>query len=251
MPQLTLLDIVQKTLSATNGFEVDSIDDTPEAGDIAGFAEDVYNDFIAELPEWQFQEKLLSLESSLDNTKPNYMRIPTGVTKIKYSTVEYNNGTLEEPDYRVVKYLHPDEFLNALRHRNTSNTIAVQDYDGVVCGGIATDKHPEYYSTFDGEHLIFDSYDSSVDTTLQETKTRFIGTKERVFNRVDDFIIPLPNHLQSYYLAMVRAKASEYLNGEPLVSDIRKGQAGLVKARIKHKKVGGLEHNTRRKNYGR
>jgi len=250
MPSYSLLTVVQKALTATNSFEVNSIDDTPEAQSIADFAEDVYNDMVVELPEWQFQEKLLSLESSLDNTRPNYMKIPAGVTKIKESSVEYNVSKDGGYSYRKIKYLEPQDFLELIQGDYSEASVEIEDYDGTRYM-IKNDRMPTYFTTFDGVHLAFDSFDSSVDSTLQETKSRFIGTKERDFTRTDDFLIPLPEHLQSYYLAGVRAKASEYLSGEPLVSDIRKYQAGLAKARVKHKKVGGTETYSRRKNYGR
>lgn len=252
MPALTLLNVVQSTLAATNSFEVDSIDDTPEAQSVAIFAEDVYFDFLAELPEWQFAEKLLSLESSLDADKPNYMKIPTGVYKIKYSTIEYNvSEDAGEYDYRTINYIEPSDFLDHIKNVSGDDTQEVTDYDGVSYR-IRNDRHPTYFTTFDGVNLVFDSYNKDVDTTLQETKTRFVGMKERSFSRVDDFHIPLPNSMQQYYLAAVKAKASEYLTGEPLVSDIRKGQAGLVKARMKHQKVGVTQGRySRRKNYGR
>lgn len=248
MPKYSLLTVVQKALDATNSFEVDSIDDTPEAQAVAGFAEDVYQDFISELPEWRYKERLLSLESSLDDTRPNYMKIPSGVTKIKQSIVEYNVAE-SGYDYKRIKFVYPQEFLEIVSKTPTSHSKTIEDYDGVRYP-IQTNKHPDYFTTFDGVNLVFDSVNNDVETTLQETKTRFIGTQETPFYRTDDFIIPLPNDLQASYLAMVKAKASEYLQGEPLVSDIRKGTAGLVKARMK-RMVGGTETNSRRKNYGR
>lgn len=249
MPKYTLLTVVQKALDSTNSFEVDSIDDTPEAQAIAGFAEDVYQDFISELgQEWQYKERLLSLESSLDDTKPNYMKIPSGVTKIKESVVQYNIDTEGGLKYQDIQYLYPQDFLEMTSYQHGS-TQQVQDYSGTVYD-IFNDRMPKYFTTFDGDNLAFDAFDLSVENTLQETKTRFIGTQETPFYRTDDFIIPLPNDLLASYLAMVKAKASEYLQGEPLVSDIRKGTAGLVKARMKNR-IGGVETYSRRKNYGR
>ena len=249
MPKYTLLTVVQKALDSTNSFEVDSIDDTPEAQAIAGFAEDVYQDFISELPqEWHYKERLLSLESSLDDTRPNYMKIPDGVTKIKESKVQYNIDKEGGYEYKDIQYLYPQDFLE-LTSNLQGETQVVEDYSGTRYE-IYNDRMPKYFTTFDGDHLAFDAFDLSLENTLQETKTRFIGSQEDQFHRVDDFIIPLPNDLIASYVAMVKAKSSEYLQGEPLVSDIRKGTAGLVKARMKNR-VGGLETNSRRKNYGR
>jgi hypothetical protein len=51
-----------------------------------------------------------------------------------------------------------------------------------------TDRKPKYYTTLEGDQVLFDAYDSSVDNTLQQSKTLCTGSKVPTFTMSDTFI---------------------------------------------------------------
>jgi hypothetical protein len=50
------------------------------------------------------------------------------------------------------------------------------------------DTKPCYYTSFNDNTLIFDSYDSAVDSTLQDSKTLCFGSLTNVFTRSDSWV---------------------------------------------------------------
>ena len=63
-----------------------------------------------------------------------------------------------------------------------------------------SDTSPTYFTSFDDEYLVFDSYDIDVDSTLQTSKTQCQGKVRTSFSLVDTFIPDLPVQMFSYLL---------------------------------------------------
>jgi hypothetical protein len=62
------------------------------------------------------------------------------------------------------------DVLNA-RKETESNVTEYAHSSGVLMK-IRTDKEPTYWTTFNDDYIVFDSYDSAVDTTLQGAKSQ-------------------------------------------------------------------------------
>lgn len=256
MAKYTLLEVVQGYLTATDGFPVNSIDDSIEAQQIADIAELIFDEVIADIRDWGRARNIVQLDSVADSTKPNYLKLPSDVIRINESIVRYNKNTGVSGQttlkYEEVKYLRPDEFLEYINARSTNETNSeiITDYSGVQFV-VKNTKAPSYYTSFDDTYLVFDSYDKDVDTVLQASKTQCIATVTKAFSKTDSYVIDLPEWFQPHFAQLVRARASEYLREEPLFSDKRKGEAGLIRARTKYGTVGNAGTKGRRKHYGR
>ena len=72
---------------------------------------------------------------------------------------------------------------------------------------------PDYYTSFDDRYLCFDSYDSSIDTTLQTSKTMVLGVKLPSFTMVDGATPDMDDTIFPYYLAEVKSRALSLLKG--------------------------------------
>ena len=251
MARLTLLEIVQKVLSSVEGDEVNSITDTVEARQIAEIAEDVFNNMITNqtIPE---VEKLIKLDGLSDTDYPNYLSIPVRVTEI--TDIKYNKATLTSTSlqYREVKYLHPTAFLNMLNTRDStaSNVETVSEKGSGVSLLIYNDKHPTYWTSFDDRYLVFDSYDSTIDSTLQSSKTVCMAKVLPQFSKedtyipdIDDKLFPiLLNEVKSW--AFVEQKQATHVKAE---QDGRK-QKTLYQSQ-RHKSGDANKHG--RPDYGR
>jgi len=195
MPAKTNLDYVQDILSALDSDEVNSVSDTVESMQVLRIVKRTYDSIVtrADLNE---HYTLFELTASTDITKPTLMTRPTNVSSIIW--VKYNMETADDSNdnFREVIFLPLDSFLNRM-HNLKEDADNVESFTQVISSGLSsdtitvlyeTDRAPQYYTAFDDYTLLFDSYDSDVDTTLQKTKTLCYGKKDQTFLLTDDFI---------------------------------------------------------------
>lgn len=186
----TLLDLVQTVLSSTDGDAVNSINDSVESTQVAKIIRTVYFDIInrANLPK---NYSLITLDASGDSTKPVLMTIPDTVEDIKW--LKYDNATATATDINMqeVTFLPLSEFLDRMDNLKESDsnvetfthTLGADTYTFLY----TNDNPPQYYTSFDNVTLIFDSYDSDVDATLQKSKSRAYARLVVPFTMSDTF----------------------------------------------------------------
>ena len=249
MSRLTLLKVVQTYLDYVDGFGVDSIADSDEASQAANIAEHVYYRLIDKNRDTPSQMYVGSLDASLDPTKPCILTIPSEVNRIHNSELYYNTSTDGGLFWERVQYIAPEEFVKLNTGINTSvDGVEIMEVNGVPFT-IFNDRAPRYCTTFDDVTLVFDAYDKDADTTLQESKTRVIGTQSVVFLQDDDFIIPLPNRMHSGYQDAVIAECCEALRDISKPTAARYANAFMAKMQQSQKRMGD-KHSTK-KRYGR
>lgn len=187
--KMTLLELVQQIGGKLNSDEINSIGDTVESQQFANEVKNTYYAMIGNI-ELPYQYNLISLQSSGTTAKPTHMTVPDNVDSFKW--IQYNNGTAAEPDYKEVEYLTPEQFIvKVSTFSDTVSPVTVQDYSGSYIT-IFADKHPQWYTLFDDTHVVFDSYDSTVDDTLQESKVRVFGQTIPTWTMSDSFVPDLP-----------------------------------------------------------
>ena len=253
MAKLTLLSVVNSYMDSTDGFRVSSIDDTIESQQVSSIAEKVFNDLVNDVFDNGLSENLIQLESLADSSKPNYLRLPDTAMRISNSKVMYNitdgEASSSTLNFREVGYMKPNDFLDWVGSRSTneSNTQTVIDFSGYQMV-IKNNKAPEYFTDFDDEHLVFDSFDSDVDSVLQSSKSGILTSVQRSFTQADTYVIDFPEWFHPTYLNALIAEASEVLREEPIFSIARKARMGILKAR-KKERIGGAATGNR--SYGR
>jgi hypothetical protein len=189
MPKLTLLDMTQNILSDMDSDEVNSISDTVESGQVSEIIKTTYYDLIASksIPE---TFSLVQFEGLSNTAKPNYLQYPSTATDIlwfKYDSREDSSDTVI--NYINVTYLKPQEFVEFLNSRNNtdSDTTSITDSSGISLL-IKTNKNPEYWTSFDDELVVCDGYLSTLDSTLQKSKTQSYCKLEPTFTLSDTFV---------------------------------------------------------------
>jgi hypothetical protein len=208
MAKKTLLEIVQIILSKLDSDEVNSIGDTTESLQVAQEVETTYYDMLSNL-EIPQRQKLISFDSVIDvDNKPNYLKVKELVDNFEF--LLYNIGTEVAPDYKKMTFVQPSDFLlYVTQNTQGSTTMVVTDPEGAKFP-IKTDQHPTYYTTFDDTHLVFDSYNSSVDDTLQESKCIGIAQVIPEFRLEDDYTPELPAKL--FPLLIAEASSMCFIN---------------------------------------
>jgi hypothetical protein len=189
MAKKTLLKMTQDILSVMESDEVNSIADSVESLQVAEVIRGTYYDMHSNR-NWPHRHQLVKLVAYSDSTKPTHMRVDEDFTEI--TALKYNKAKAGETRkrYEDVAWKNPDDFLRYINIRNNDedNIIVVVDPTGVELL-IKNDQHPTYYTSFDDFTIVFDSYLSSVDTTLQASK---IQAMAYVFPELvlDDVSIP-------------------------------------------------------------
>jgi len=255
MASLTLLEVVNTCMDYFDSQRVASIDDLIEAQQVAKIGEKVFHDLVNDIFSSDLTQELVQLESLADSTRPNYLKLPDTALKIMDTQVMYNVATGETGattlNWKNIPYYRPQEFLIEIGNRSTNqtNTQIVTDASGYQMV-IQNKTAPQFFTSFDDSLLVFDSFDSDVDSVLQSSKSSVVVSKQRSWTPSDTYIIDLPEWFHTTYLNAVIAEASEVLREEPSFTAARKARMGIIKAR-KKTRIGSDGLNTRRRNYGR
>lgn len=207
MAKRTLLDIVQDILSDMNSDGVNSIGDTIEAQQVANIVRSTFyncwNDRI-----WPHTGSLLKFDSSADSSKPTHMTLAESLIRVEW--VKYDVRKLPEDriEYREIRWLEPREFIEYLMNRNpdNDNVQTVFDYNGTPLF-IVDDQGPSYFTSFDDEHLVFDSYNKHADSILQQSKVQAFGYTEPSWSMTDDFVPDVPSKSFQYFVAECKSTA--------------------------------------------
>ena len=205
MAKMTLLEMTQDILSDMDSDEVNSINDSVESLQVAQIIKTTYYNII-DGKDYDFLYELFQLDASGTSSRPTHMKLPENIIDLKY--IKYNCKTLTDTKdkYLKIKYLMPEDFMEVVDSRDSSksNVTVVTDSTGISIN-VMNDKAPEYFTSFDDENLMFDSYDSQVDTTLQNNKTQCHGKRSVAFTLSDSFTPDLPVQMFSYLLAEAKS----------------------------------------------
>ena len=201
----SLLDMVQDILSDMNSDEVSSITDTVESLQVAQIIKSTY-ELIISRKNWPHLQQLITLGSSVDNAKPTHMRVREDIKEVLQISYDKQRLSQTSPRWQLVEYLYPDKFLQEINNRNTANasTLEVVDFSGVQLQ-IRNDSAPSWYTSFDDENVVFDSFDAEVDTILQTSKTQVLAYVSPVFTVTDTFVPDLPSEAFSALLAEAKS----------------------------------------------
>lgn len=206
----TLLEAVQEILAALDSDEANSISDTVEADQVARILRATYYDCAVDIQLLE-HNTVFGLTASGDDDKPVLMTLPDNVTRL--DNIKYDNKEDgENPDYLPVAWMDFDDFVvhqQSLRNETTNvDSLVIEgDNDDEFTIMYRTDKHPQYYTTYNNRTIVFDSYNSDVDTTLQQSKTMCAGVVYPEFSMEDDFIVDLDPTQFRYWINKAKVRA--------------------------------------------
>lgn len=211
----TLLEMTQDILSNMSSDEVNSISDTSESMQVATIIKQKYFDIINRVPLPEHQQ-LIQLDPSLDGDVPVLMYVPDNVADIKW--IKYFNSNVDvglpAQGYLYVTILPQDQFISLVSGFNTTESNVetfdfVDNSNNVINGtfrmNYKTDRQPCYCTIISNYYVIFDSYDSTQDSTLQASKTQGWGRIVPHWSMVDNFIPNLAE--EQFQLLLNEAKA--------------------------------------------
>lgn len=207
--KLTLLDIVQRTLSALDSNNVSSVDDSVESEQVVLIVQRIMDE-INGRRDWKWLKKEGTLLAATDT---NTASLPEDILSLK--TVWYDNKELE--------YKYPQDFKYILSKRSTEE-------DNINNDGVYTDRVPKYYTSFDDDIITFDAYEDS-GIIIAKTYIYYDAIPDTLW---DDSDIPdIPARFHDVVLKGVLAKAKQELKTDPTwqidYTDYKRGLARMLR----------------------
>jgi hypothetical protein len=164
---------------------------------------------IVDSREWPHLLKSFQLTATSAST-PTHMTLPTTKTNMHY--VKYNKKPLGLGTnlFTLIKFLPPQRFMNLVDARDdTLSTVDIITDTSGISINIINNVAPTYYTSFDEQTIIFDSYNVAVDSYLTAAKTQCYGMIYPTYTEADDFYLDLPPEM--FNLVLNDAKSVAYL----------------------------------------
>lgn len=233
----TLLELVQDVSSSIDSDEVNSISDSAESLQIVAIIKSVLDDMVSR-GDLGDQKTMFNLVPSGDNTKPVLMYKPDNIDRIDW--IKYNKLGVDDtdPSWSEVYYLSPEVFIDYVSNYSPSETD-VDTFTLASSGFTFTIPYknntaPSHYTSFDNNTIIFDGYDSAVDTTLQSSKTICFGKLKLNWEQLDTYVPPIQSEQFPLLLSEAKSRAWAELRQSPnqkIEQGARRGWVHLQKTR--------------------
>lgn len=244
----TVLDIVQDILNDISSDQVNSIDDTEESRQVAKIVRSTYFSLMASM-EWPHLRKPVQLvpHSTLD--RPSHMKLAEEVTKIEHISYDKAKSTDNKINMQPVHYREPDQFLKITNQEDSSSSKvqAVEDLSGITLL-IRNDRAPTYYTSFDDENLVFDSYDKESSDTLMSSKSQALAYITPQFQLIDDHYPDLPNNMFPMLVEEAKSRSAAKLRQ---VVDSKSESFAQLHRTHQIKQSARIDRDFKRPDYGR
>ena len=238
----TLLEIVQEILNDLDSEQVNSISDSVEADQVASIVQSTFENIVATryVPE---HKELIQLTPLSDTAFPTHFEVQDNTKQI--DNVWYDVGTTEV-QYRELTYVEPLTFLQ--RTDGIEDYVTVTDKNGGTTYRVGTDDNPSFYTSFDDRYIVCNSYDSTVDSSLQASKSRAYGTVYPTFTKSDTFVPDLDAPMFRYLINESKSMCFSVMKGGP---DAKVDQAARRQKQYVQNDKKRVGNTAKWSNYGR
>lgn len=248
MSKYTLLEIVQDVHNDLNFDLVNSISDTTESVRVALIAKSTYFEFINRR-DWPHLRKLGQLLSAVNVDQPSQLLLPENTSKVKWITYNRRKATDTRDKYEEIIYQQPEDFLL------NANSISSDQPNALLCTTedgakyyIRTDRMPTYWTSFDDQTVVMDSYDTLKESSLQGLNTQLSYYRNPVWEAEDTFIPDLPEEAFPGFIAEVKSVCSQKIKE---VNDAKAEQQAVRQQRRLSNQSWKLNDGFQTPNYGR
>ena len=248
MAKMTLLEIVQDILNDMSSDFVNSIDDTEESMQVAQIVKATYVAMMSNR-NWPHLKGTVAITSYADSDLPTHMKVVEDIKELVF--INYNRALSGETRkrYEEVRWEESDAFLYRLNSENNDadEVDVITDPSGIELL-IRTDRGPQYFTSFDDETLVFNSYDSEVEATLQSSKVQAQAYVMPSWTHTDAAVPDLPAEAFTALLEEAKSRASLKLNQE---ADQKAEQESTRQQRWLSRKAWQTKGGIRFPDYGR
>ena len=245
--KMSLLDMVIDIMSDMDSDNVSAIGDSGESTQVARIVRSVYFEMIAR-KDWPHLRKSLYLENSGVSSMPNRLKLPTAISRLDYFAYSDRKETTSDQRFKEMKYLYPDQFLERTNNRGASNDNVEEVIMSDMTMFILNDKPPTYYTSFDDEWLVLDSYVKDLSTTLTGNQAQCVAYSQPEWTHADTFVPDFPTEVFPTFLAEAKSACfARIKEQEDRKSEQQAARGNLAMAQRGFKVQGGIRYG----NFGR
>jgi hypothetical protein len=248
MAKLTLLEMVQDIMSDMDSDDVNSINDSVEGLQVAQIIKTTYYNII-DGKDYAFLYELFQMDGSGTIARPTHMPLPDDVIDLKWIKYNCKKTAVARDLFQIIEYKAPEDFMYIMDQRDSTatNILKVIDSTGISIN-VLNDKPPQYFTSFDDVTMVFDSYLSTIESTLQNSKTQCWGKRSIAFTLEDTFIPDLPVQMFTYLLN--EAKSAAFLTLKQMANQ-KAEQISTTQRRRMSQDAWKIEKGITYPNYGR
>ena len=244
----SLLDIVQDILNDIDSDEVNTIDDTVEALQVAQIVKSTYFAMMSNR-NWAHLRKSIQLIPTTNLSQPTHMYVKDDIKELDFINYDTRDSASTRAKWVKMKWLDPEDFLKVVNSYNelNDNVEVVHDDSGLDIA-IMNDRHPTLYTSFDDKTLVFNAYDSDRESNLQSTYVQSMAYVLPKWNSADDFVPDLPEEAFIALIEEAKSRASLKLRQ---VADQKAEQEATRQQRWLSRKNRRVAGGIKYPNYGR
>lgn len=215
--KMSLIEMVIDIANDMDTDPVNAITDTDEAMQIAQIIKTSYYDIISNR-NWSHLKGLTQIHHSGTPDLPTHLKLPENTKEVTYVGYDTSKTANEVFLYKELIYKDPEDFLRhvSTKSQNVQNKKVVTDPSGIKLI-VVDNKPPTYWTSFDDQYIVCDSYDHNVDDALQKTKTQVIAYRMPEWKMLDDFVPDLPAEAFSALLA--ESKSAAFFSLKQMAND--------------------------------
>jgi len=213
MAKFSLLDIVQDILNDIDSDEVNSIDDTVEATQVAQIVKSTYFAMMS-TRNWPHLRKPIQLIPTTDLSQPTQVYVKDDIKEIDFINYDTRKTPYALPDgtraaWVRMQWREPDDFLRITNSYNVlEDNVDLVRTENQLDIQILNDRSPTIYTSFDDRTLIFNAYDSVRESNLESTYFQSMAYVMPKWIPSDDFVPDLPDEAFMALIEEAKSRAS-------------------------------------------
>jgi hypothetical protein len=245
--KLNLLELTQAILNDMDGDEVDTILETIESAQVADIIKITYLEMMANR-NWPHMRATFNLIDSATSTTAPLLYLPSNVKELEWIKYNKRTSTDTRDKYEDLVYKQPKDFVDELYSRESSATnVSIVLVDGLKLF-IRNDKHPQYWTSFDDNMIIVDSFDSAVEVYVEGGRTSCYGVLNPDWSHTDTYTPSLP--AEAFPALLEEAKSTAFYALRQVANE-KAEQKATRQNRWLSRKAWRTKGGVRYPNYGR
>lgn len=245
------MNLVEMVMDVNNDLdfdEINSIDDSPLAQQVAQIIKSTYISMM-NLRNWPHLRKLIKLNSSVHLDRPTHLEVMSDVKELCFVNYNVAKRGDERLQYQQLRYIEPEAFLRKQNALNTTadNVQVVTDISGITFP-VRNDVRPNFFTSFDDKWLVLDAYDKATEDTVQAHKVQGMAYILPTFEIRDGFVPDMPAEMFPALVEEAKSKASIKLRQQ---ADQKSEQESQRQQAWLSRKARRVEGGIRYPDYGR
>jgi len=232
MSTRSLLDYVQIIMEDMTSDSVNDIGDSLESQRVANILKRTYFDMAAEM-NLPTADELFVLIALGDTDLPTHMKVPDEIQHVNWVKYDMKVDNVDtQIRYRDVDYLLPEVFFDMVSGRNSDDSFTQVVEDPTNLKLIIDINHnPRYWTSFDGEHIVFDSFDQGISSTTEVSKVACHGRATKGWTHENTAVPDLPDHMEATFLAIAEERCFAWIKQQENRVSIRNARRYRISGR--------------------